>query len=205
MGTDGSIGKVIHGALAYDVQAWVLTLGNESRFRERLVRLARLAPGELVLDVGCGTGALAIAAGKQVGSAGEVCGVDPSPEMVARARRKAAKAGVDVHGVHDWNQGIYNFRRDYDRGQHPEFARRAWEASPLSTVDRWRSPVLLIHGDDDRNVMFSETVDLAEELRRRDVHVEALVFPDEVHGFLRQESWLRAYGAAFDFFERHLR
>lgn len=115
------------------------------------------------------------------------------------------KAGVDVHGVHDWNQGIYNFRRDYDRGQHPEFARRAWEASPLSTVDRWRSPVLLIHGDDDRNVMFSETVDLAEELRRRGVHVEALVFPDEVHGFLRQESWLRAYGAAFDFFERFLR
>ncbi len=96
MGTDGSIGKVLHGALAYDVQAWVLTLGNERRFRERLVRLARLAPGESVLDVGCGTGALAIAAGKQVGSAGEVCGVDPSPEMVARARRKAAKAGVDV-------------------------------------------------------------------------------------------------------------
>lgn len=96
MGTDGSIGKVVHGALAYDVQAWVLTLGNERRFRERLVRLARLAPGESVLDVGCGTGALAIAAGKQVGRAGEVCGVDPSPEMVARARRKAAKAGVAV-------------------------------------------------------------------------------------------------------------
>lgn len=94
--TDGSIGKVIHGALAYDVQAWVLTLGNERRFRERLVRMARLAAGESVLDVGCGTGALAIAAGRQVGSAGEVCGVDPSPEMVARARRKAAKAGVDV-------------------------------------------------------------------------------------------------------------
>lgn len=95
MGTDGSIGKVIHGPLAYDVQAWVLTLGNERRFRERLVRLARLAPGESVLDVGCGTGGLAIAAGEQVGSAGEVCGVDPSPEMVARARRKAATAGVD--------------------------------------------------------------------------------------------------------------
>ncbi|MGH9224137.1 MAG: class I SAM-dependent methyltransferase [Acidimicrobiales bacterium] len=96
MGTDRSIGKVVHGALAYDIQAWVLTLGNERRFRERLVRLARLAAGESVLDVGCGTGALTIAAHGQVGSAGEVCGVDPSPEMVARARRKAAKAGVDV-------------------------------------------------------------------------------------------------------------
>ena len=97
MGTDGSIGKVVHGALAYDLQAWIVTLGNERRFRERLVRLARLTSGEAVLDVGCGTGALAIAAARQVGSAGEVCGVDPSPEMVARARRKAAKADfVDV-------------------------------------------------------------------------------------------------------------
>ena len=96
MGTDGSIGKVIHGALAYDIQAWLLTLGNERRFRERLVRLAHLASGESVLDVGCGTGALAIAASTQVGSAGEVLGVDPSPEMIARARGKAAKAGVDV-------------------------------------------------------------------------------------------------------------
>ena len=96
MGTDGSPGKVLHGARAYDILALVLTLGNERRFRERLVRLARLAPGESVLDVGCGTGALAIAAARQVGSAGVVCGVDPSPEMVARARRKAAKAGIDA-------------------------------------------------------------------------------------------------------------
>jgi dipeptidyl aminopeptidase/acylaminoacyl peptidase len=114
------------------------------------------------------------------------------------------KAGVDVHGVHDWNQGIYNFRRDYDRGQHPEFAELAFESSPMATVDRWTSPVLLIHGDDDRNVMFSETVELAEELRKRDVLVETLVFPDEVHGFLRHESWVRAYEAAIDFFDRFI-
>ena len=71
-------------------------------------------------------------------------------------------------------------------------------------MDRWRSPVLLVSGDDDRNVMFSETVSLAEELRRRDVHVETLVLPDEVHGFLRHESWVRVYEAAYDFFERFL-
>jgi dipeptidyl aminopeptidase/acylaminoacyl peptidase len=64
--------------------------------------------------------------------------------------------------------------------------------------------VLLIHGDDDRNVMFSETVELAEELRKRDVLVETLVFPDEVHGFLRHESWVRAYEAAIDFFDRFI-
>ncbi len=115
------------------------------------------------------------------------------------------RAGVDVHGVHDWNQGIVNFRPDYDRGQHPEFSERAFEASPMATLDRWRSPVLLIHGDDDRNVAFSESVRLAEELRERGVHVESLVFPDEVHGFLLHDSWLRAYRATADFLDRFLR
>ncbi|MDQ4098649.1 MAG: methyltransferase domain-containing protein [Actinomycetota bacterium] len=89
-------GKVIHWARAYDLLVWVLTLGKERRFRDRLVQLARLAPGESALDVGCGTGALALAAKAAVGSSGAVCGVDASPQMVARARRKAAKADVDV-------------------------------------------------------------------------------------------------------------
>lgn len=115
------------------------------------------------------------------------------------------RAGVDVHGVHDWNQGIVNFRPDYDPGQHPEFSETAFEASPMATLDRWRSPVLLIHGDDDRNVAFSESVRLAEELRERGVHVESLVFPDEVHGFLLHDSWLRAYRATADFLDRFLR
>jgi ubiquinone/menaquinone biosynthesis C-methylase UbiE len=89
-------GGVLHWARAYDALAWVLTLGRESEFREHLLDLARLAEGESVLDVGCGTGTTAIAARGRVGSGGSVAGVDPSPEMVQRAHRKAAKAGVDV-------------------------------------------------------------------------------------------------------------
>lgn len=87
---------VLHSARAYDALVWVLTLGKERRFRDRLLELARVAPGESVLDVGCGTGSLAIAAKHRVGPVGEVCGIDPSPEMVARARRKAARAGASV-------------------------------------------------------------------------------------------------------------
>jgi dipeptidyl aminopeptidase/acylaminoacyl peptidase len=64
--------------------------------------------------------------------------------------------------------------------------------------------VLVIHGDDDRNVRFIETVALVEALRARDVHVEQLIFPDEVHGFLLHRSWLAAYGATADFFGRML-
>ncbi|MFH1575100.1 MAG: prolyl oligopeptidase family serine peptidase [Acidobacteriota bacterium] len=113
-------------------------------------------------------------------------------------------AGVDLHGVHDWNVGIRNFIPSYNRLEIPEEARLAFESSPMAAIDTWRSPVLVIHGDDDRNVAFSETVTLVEELRRRNVEVEQLVFPDEVHGFLLHSRWLEAYRAAADFFERKL-
>jgi dipeptidyl aminopeptidase/acylaminoacyl peptidase len=113
-------------------------------------------------------------------------------------------AGVDFHGVHDWNVGIATFVPTYDPKDDPDAARVAFESSPMSTVDGWRSPVLLIHGDDDRNVRFLESVALVEKLRSRGVHVEQLVFPDEVHGFLLHRSWLAAYRATADFFERML-
>src|SRR5689334_3435676 len=90
-------GRVIHSHVRwYDALVWVLTLGRERAFRERLLRLARVHAGETVLDVGCGTGTLAIAACKVVGSTGAVFGVDASPEMIARATTKAQKAGVAV-------------------------------------------------------------------------------------------------------------
>ena len=114
------------------------------------------------------------------------------------------RAGVDIHGVHDWNVAIRNFVPSYDPAAHPELAQRAFDSSPFAHLDRWRSPVLLIHGDDDRNVRFSESVDLAEELRLRGVHVESLVFPDEVHGFLLYRNWMAAFRAAEGFFDRFL-
>ena len=89
-------GHVLHKALGYDLLVWLLLGGRERAFREKLVRLARLAPGEGVLDVGCGSGTLAIAAKQRVGATGVVHGIDPSPEMIARANRKARKANVDV-------------------------------------------------------------------------------------------------------------
>jgi dipeptidyl aminopeptidase/acylaminoacyl peptidase len=114
-------------------------------------------------------------------------------------------AGVDFHGVHDWNQGIRTFRPDYNTLEEAEFARRAFESSPLASVETWRSPVLLIHGDDDRNVSFVESVNLITALRKRGVEVEQLVFPDEVHDFLRHVNWVRAYEATAEFFDRKLR
>lgn len=124
-------------------------------------------------------------------------GLARAPELFA--------AGVDLHGVHDWNVGIRTFVPTYNTLLDPDRTRLARESSPLASLDRWRAPVLVIHGDDDRNVSFAETITLVEELRARDVEVEQLIFPDEVHSFLRHASWKAAYGAAAEFLERRLR
>ena len=92
----GTSGIVLHQAAIYDLTLWLLSLGREGVLRERVLRLARLSPGEQVLDVGCGTGTLAIAAKRQVGTTGTVYGVDASAEMLARANKKARKAGVEI-------------------------------------------------------------------------------------------------------------
>jgi ubiquinone/menaquinone biosynthesis C-methylase UbiE len=96
MDTAGDSSKVIHRARAYDLLVWALLLGRERTFREKTLDLARLAEGESVLDVGCGTGTLAIAAKHRVGKLGKAMGVDASPEMIGRAQKKARKAGVEV-------------------------------------------------------------------------------------------------------------
>jgi ubiquinone/menaquinone biosynthesis C-methylase UbiE len=80
----------------YDLKLWLASRGRERAFRERQLDVARVTIGESVLDVGCGTGTLAIAAARQVGATGAVTGVDPSPELLARAGKKARRARVRI-------------------------------------------------------------------------------------------------------------
>jgi len=81
----------------------------------------------------------------------------------------------------------------------------AWRSSPVASIKTWKSPVLLIHGDDDRNVRFHQTVDLARRLDAAGVRYEELVLPDEIHGFLRHGSWLTADSATVTYLGRVLR
>ncbi|MEO1216867.1 MAG: prolyl oligopeptidase family serine peptidase, partial [Bacteroidota bacterium] len=124
-------------------------------------------------------------------------GLARSPELF--------KAGVDIHGVHDWNVVIRNFVPGYNPTQQAEISRRAFESSPMNFIDGWEDPVLVIHGDDDRNVPFSESVDLVNHLRKKDIEIEQLIFPDEVHGFLLYRNWLAAFRQSKNFLDKHLK
>ena len=118
------------------------------------------------------------------------------------------KAGADFHGVHDWSM----FRDDWfgksvDRYQMPDkkaLMKVFWESSPDSAMATWKSPVLLIQGDDDRNVHFHQMVDLVRRLQLQHVPYQELVIPNEIHGFLRYDSWLRADQATVDFLAMQL-
>jgi dipeptidyl aminopeptidase/acylaminoacyl peptidase len=114
-------------------------------------------------------------------------------------------AGVDWHGVHDWNLEFDAMIPGWDSERDLEARKLAYASSPMAAVATWRSPVLLIQGDDDRNVNFNQTVQLTEDLRARGVHVETLVFPDEEHDFLQHRHWVEAYRATAEFLDRELK
>jgi dipeptidyl aminopeptidase/acylaminoacyl peptidase len=139
----------------------------------------------------------------RIGSWGGSYGGYLTALALARASSLFA-AGVDMHGVHDWNLELPTFSPNYDPREHAETARVAFESSPIASVSTWRSPVLLIHGDDDRNVPFAETELLVDALRRQKVDFEELIFPDEIHDFLLRRDWVKAYTTSADFLQRKL-
>jgi dipeptidyl aminopeptidase/acylaminoacyl peptidase len=118
-------------------------------------------------------------------------------------------AGVDIHGVHDWTTERARGMMDRTRYEQSADIERAldvaWKSSPVADMATWRSPVLLIHGDDDRNVRFSQTVDLARRLAARGVSYEELIIPDDTHHWMRHANVLRVNKATADFFDRKLR
>jgi dipeptidyl aminopeptidase/acylaminoacyl peptidase len=113
--------------------------------------------------------------------------------------------GVDIHGVHDWSEEMKNWVDDYDPATRTAFAATAEASSPVHFLNGWKSPVLFIHGDDDRNVPFNQTVNLIEKLRTRKVYFEQLIIPDEIHDFLLHKTWIKGYYAGADFFAREMK
>ena len=123
--------------------------------------------------------------------------------------------GVDIHGVHDFTSrgsgsgaalisAVAEATR-IEKGDRERALEVAWQSSPVSAIATWRSPVLLIHGDDDRNVRFSQTVDLVRRLDAAGVRYEEIVVPDDTHHWMRHANVLKVHTATAGFFERVLR
>jgi dipeptidyl aminopeptidase/acylaminoacyl peptidase len=115
---------------------------------------------------------------------------------------KVFAAGVDIHGVHN------RIRPDNDRGEHaPDedlAAKVAWESSPVAWLDQWTSPVLIIHADDDRNVPFSQSVDLVRRFEDKGFGFEYLAIPDDTHHWMKYANALRVSEATAEFLKRKL-
>jgi dipeptidyl-peptidase-4 len=108
------------------------------------------------------------------------------------------KVGVDMAGVHDWSM----LRR---RGPDESWSKLARDSSPIASLETWKSPVLLIHGDNDRNVPFQQTTDLVQKLRaKEDVYFELMIVPDEPHVFLLYKNRMECYKRAFEFIDRFI-
>ena len=114
-------------------------------------------------------------------------------------------AGVDIHGVHNWTaeRAAPLLEARYEKAPDAQKALDvAWQSSPVSSIDKWKSPVLLIHGDDDRNVRFSQTTDLVRRLDKAGVSYEELIIPDDTHHFMRFANQVRVNAAVVSFFDR---
>ncbi len=125
--------------------------------------------------------------------------------MTALALARASDtfaAGVDYAGVHDWSGVLKVYAAAGARSASDSLA---WASSPLSSIKRWRSPVLVIQADDDHNVPFNQTVQLETALREQKVPHELIVIPNEIHDLLLHRSWLAYFHAQSDFFDKYFR
>lgn len=110
-------------------------------------------------------------------------------------------AGVDFHGVHAMVRPVSDA---YSPQEKLRIHQLQWDSSPMGSMGKWTSPVLIIHGDDDRNVGYDQSLLLARELTARGVPFEEFAFPNERHDFFRFADWLTSYRATQTFFDREL-
>jgi dipeptidyl aminopeptidase/acylaminoacyl peptidase len=124
--------------------------------------------------------------------------------MTALALARASDvfaAGVDYAGVHDWSGVLKVYAA---AGAQAASDSIAFASSPLASIKRWRSPVLVIQADDDHNVPFEQSVLLTKALREQQVPYELIVIPNEIHDLLLHRSWLTYFHAQSDFLDRYL-
>uniref|UniRef100_UPI00359374D3 alpha/beta hydrolase family protein n=1 Tax=Aquiflexum sp. TaxID=1872584 RepID=UPI00359374D3 len=111
---------------------------------------------------------------------------------------------VDIHGVHELSSRLqmpegYEKAPDFDKAMTT-----AWYSSPLAYLNTWKSPVLFIHGDDDRNVQVSQTVDLIRRFEERKMPYEYLIIPDDSHHWMKHTNLVKVNRATVEFLKKQL-
>ena len=114
------------------------------------------------------------------------------------------KVGVDIHGVHDLDHRYespdgYEVAQDYEKAKEV-----AWKSSPIADLDTWKSPVLFIHSDDDRNVNVSQTTDLIRRFEEKGMSYEAVLIPGDTHHWMLWKNLVRVGNLTADFLKKHL-
>jgi dipeptidyl aminopeptidase/acylaminoacyl peptidase len=121
---------------------------------------------------------------------------------------KLFAAGVDIHGVHDFVTGRAALIAPADKYEKaPDLQKAievAWQSSPVAYVSTWTSPVLIIHGDDDRNVRFNQSTDLVRRLEKKGVSMETLVIVDDTHHWMKHSNVLKVDEAIAAYFAKQL-
>lgn len=118
---------------------------------------------------------------------------------------KLFAAGVDIHGVHDWTINLADIQAATKYEKAPDYnlaLKTAWESSPVAAMSTWKSPVLIIHGDDDRNVRINQSTDLIQRLNKLKIENETILIPDDTHHWLKYSNAIRVYQATADYFIR---
>jgi dienelactone hydrolase len=120
---------------------------------------------------------------------------------------KLFAAGVDIHGVHDWANQMKAEEPADDLHKAPDAdwaASLSFRASPVSSVATWTSPALLIHADDDRNVPFSQSIDMVNRLLKKKVAIETMVIVDDTHHWMKFSNNLKVFNATANYLKAKL-
>jgi dipeptidyl aminopeptidase/acylaminoacyl peptidase len=115
------------------------------------------------------------------------------------------KVGVDIHGVHDLS-GRFEMPEGYEKApDYEEAVKTAWYSSPLAYLDQWTSPVLFIHGDDDRNVQVAHTADIIRRFEEKQKPYDYLMIPDDSHHWMKFGNLVKVNAATVEYLKRHLK
>lgn len=118
---------------------------------------------------------------------------------------KLFAAGVDIHGVHDWTINLADIQAATKYEKAPDYnlaLKTAWESSPVAAMNSWKSPVLIIHADDDRNVRINQSTDLIQRLNKLKIENETILIPDDTHHWMKYSNAIKVYQATADYFVR---